>query len=530
MQTERLESEANLEEDVYPVTPAPFVLTRQVGETISVESYQGMIMEVLPRSLYQRYRVQLMTGETVQLWTGERARLNAQVDFLGQLPHRMLPQRLAWQEVDGELSLLLSVVEGFSLQQQLEQVGWVDLLGDYLQLVQLLKKIHQTGWQVLAFHPTEVVVGRPVVLEGLSYLTPLGTVPLVAVYLPGYTAPELAAGGVVTGQEDIYTLGALFYRLLTGEEPPEGGVDFLNVPAALQIPGAVQVLGRTLASPDQRCDFDELLRLVRQLRAGRQRQAFTYQVGAATTQGLNIRRTLNQDSWGYRVSSAVTDEGASGILVACVADGIGGMLQGEVASALATGQFVGAADPPAFETVAEQQAWTVDRLIRANQVVHQQLGGAGGCTLTGIVLCGARLTLAHLGDSRAYRVGTEGLVLLSEDHSLVRSLINRGLITETEALTHPQRNQLLRSVGEVRNLAADALDTLPDLVLTPEEVIFLCTDGVWECLDLTSIHALIWQNPDLQGCANAIIQRVLTLGAPDNATIVLVRCTTTPIA
>ena len=83
MQTERLESEANLEEDVYPVTPAPFVLTRQVGETISVESYQGMIMEVLPRSLYQRYRVQLMTGETVQLWTGERARLNAQVDFLG---------------------------------------------------------------------------------------------------------------------------------------------------------------------------------------------------------------------------------------------------------------------------------------------------------------------------------------------------------------------------------------------------------------------------------------------------------------
>ncbi|WP_218081434.1 PP2C family protein-serine/threonine phosphatase [Anthocerotibacter panamensis] len=537
MRTERMfppaDSTELLEEIAYPLTshPLPMEPPRlEVGQEVMVDSYCCIVREVLPHTTFQKYLVET-EGQRTYLWVGVPSMLTAQVEFLGQLHHRMLPERMAWATREETQYLLVSAAQGSTLRERLGQVGWVDLLGDYLQLVQLFKKIHQSGWAILVWRLNDVVAQRPVVLEELSHLTPLGQEPLPTAYRLGYSAPELLQAQIVTGKEDLYTLGAVFYHLLTGDEPPEGGLDLLNLPVSARIPGAIQILGRTLGPAAERCDYDELLRLVRQLRTTRQRQAYTYQVGGATTQGLSVQRTVNQDAWGYRVTSGVTEEGAIGALVACVADGVGGMAQGEVAAAVSTGIFVGAADPPPFgENAVEQGAWAVYRLLQANQGVYTQLGGSGGSTLTGVVLWGQRLSLAHIGDSRAYWLHPEGVVQLSEDHSVTRALVNSGAITAEEALTHPERNRLLRILGELRELPSSYVGTLQETLgqvsqnLGDEDVLLLCSDGAWEGLDLTEVYHLVWQNPDLQHAADTLIERVLSLGAPDNATVLLIRC------
>jgi serine/threonine protein phosphatase PrpC len=524
----------SLEEEVYAPTTVQHIDCLTVGETITVGDYTCTICNILPRTAYERYLVEATKGERTllaQLWVGSVPRLAPQVAFLGQLTHRMLPERLAWQEVDTTQYLLVTAAQGLNLQQQAGRVGWEQVLGDYLQLVQLLKKIQHSGWAVLGFMLTDVIVQRPVVLTELGYLTPLGQIPPPGMYCPGYSAPELIAQQPLTGKEDIYTLGAIFYRLLAGEEPPEGGLDLLNLPPKILVPGALQIIGRTMAFANDRCDYEELLQLVRFLRNTLQRAAYTYEVTGATTVGLSLQRVTNQDAWGHRLLCKVTDEGTISLLVACIADGMGGLVQGEVASAIATSVFLGASEPPPFaDNVLEQQGWTVYRLIQANQAVYSHLGGAGGTTLIGVVCWGNRLTLAHVGDSRAYLFHADGIKQLTEDHTVTQSMINSGLLTEAEARQHGDRNKLVRSIGALRDLPESYVCTLQttlqqtSLRLTTEDVVLLCTDGVWEFIDFQAVYYQVFRHPNLQAAADRIVQQVLAAGAPDNATVVLLRC------
>jgi len=509
-----------LEELEYPVT-GPTLTTLDPGATLVVETFTCTIVSSLPKLGCQAYQVALTDGTLGQLWVGS---LGYQREFLSQVQHRMLPSPLAATSIDGVDYLLLALTEGSNLTQA---AGWQ---AEYLQLVQLLKKIHELGWAVLAFHPQAVLLGQPVVLTDLSCLARLDQVPPRAVYLPGYSAPELRPDQPVTGAEDIYLLGAIFYRLVTGEEPPEGGIDLFHPQASILRPGVIQLLGRTLAEAGDRCDFEELLTLVRHWRTVELGQVFRYEVGAATTQGLNLHRTVNEDAWNYRIHAQGTQAGTLGLLIACVADGIGGMAQGEVASTLAAGVFVGSGEPPFFGSDPTPQAdWCVQRLLQANRAVYQELQGQGGCTLTGIVLWGRRMTLAHVGDSRAYVVDATGVHQLSTDHSRVQALVNSGLIAPQEALTHEDRNQLLRSVGDLRELPVSYVGTLGDtgsavsLEMGDQEILLLCSDGVWGVVDLEELYPVIWQCPDLQQAAQGIVERVLAQGAPDNATVLLVR-------
>jgi protein phosphatase len=134
--------------------------------------------------------------------------------------------------------------------------------------------------------------------------------------------------------------------------------------------------------------------------------------------------------------------------------------------------------------------------------------------------------LAHIGDSRAYLMGPTGATLLSEDHSLTQSLINSGVITAQEALTRADRHTILRCLGELRNLPPSHVHILPQgsLELTEEDVICLCSDGVWEQLSPEVLAGLVRNTPDRQQCAQAILGEVLRSGAPDNATVVLISC------
>jgi len=138
----------------------------------------------------------------------------------------------------------------------------------------------------------------------------------------------------------------------------------------------------------------------------------------------------------------------------------------------------------------------------------------------------ATVTLAHVGDSRAYKVAASGdTQLLTVDHTFAEELMRRGLPAD-EASQHPQAVHLTHALGDSLDLA-----TLPDftreLRLTPNEALVLCTDGVSKLLDEAAIGAIVASKP-AQLAADTLVAAALRAGASDNATALVVRCVVAP--
>ncbi len=519
-----------LEEISYPITPQdPEPELLEIGAVINVPPFVCRVEQVIPHPWLVRYRAQVIDGadlQTIWLWFEPQERLAWQRRFFSALVHPFLPQALAWHEDTGGCYGLYSFSAGLTLDQKAQSTPWRELLDIYLELVQGFKAIHQAGWAMLGLTPQDINVEPTMLLQEVVYVTPIGEVPLDAIYTLGYSAPELLRPQPITGQEDIYTLGMILYRLVTGQNPPEGGIDRLNLPPQVHVPGVIQILGRTLGPANERCTLDDLLAMVQNLKNQTPEPGiYTYEVAGATTQGLNFARLSNQDAWGYQ-SKGGSNLNPNRCLV-CVADGIGGMAQGELAARLAVAAFL----EDQSTTDLDQLSSTLGQMTQANAAVYAAIGGRGGTTLTGVVLWGNRLTLAHIGDSRAYVIQPASCLALTEDHSLTQHWVKQGIMEAQEAQHHTERNQILKFVGEYGLLPPDYMDTLkaklavPWLELTPETVVYFCTDGVWELVSPEQVAVLLQGESNLQRAANGIIDLVLAQGAPDNATVVLVRCT-----
>ena len=193
-----------------------------------------------------------------------------------------------------------------------------------------------------------------------------------------------------------------------------------------------------------------------------------FRVGSATDVGRV--RSNNQDSFLVR----------EGDLFA-VADGMGGHQGGEVASALAL-QILGQAhDEPSTSTLV--------RAVRsANQAVFDKAGSdpdlkGMGTTLTALADVdtreGPKLGIVNVGDSRLYRMRSDRLEQLTEDHSLVASLVRQGRITAEEAESHPQRNILTRALGIDEAVAVDSWEVEP----IPGDRFLICSDGLFNEVD-----------------------------------------------
>ena len=154
-----------------------------------------------------------------------------------------------------------------------------------------------------------------------------------------------------------------------------------------------------------------------------------------------------------------------------------------------------------------------------------------------VVALDQTVTIGHVGDSRLYRIRESKVELLTRDHSLVMTYVEQGEITEEEARSHPDRNRLLRSVGGQSPLPPYHIDTLESktgegaLLLSPDDVLVLCTDGVWELLDDDELaQGVARPGESLPQLAQRLLDRVLERGAPDNATVLLVRAVAVAMA
>jgi serine/threonine protein phosphatase PrpC len=261
------------------------------------------------------------------------------------------------------------------------------------------------------------------------------------------------------------------------------------------------------------------------------------------------QRDLNEDSFYYKVVQA-SDEGPVGLFV--VADGMGGHLAGEVASQWAVGTLKRELAPlfrpqdPSLTRRLDAEALAavgsgvtvrleeteLARLLqhaveRANQVLlgyakkHPVEAGDLGSTLTLAVVEDERLTVAHVGDSRAYLWREGKLQPLTEDHSVPGALLKQGKITPEEAHDHPHRSVLYRCLGLKGGVE---VDIVPALALQPGDGLLLCSDGLWDMVyPVERIEALLNASADLPTACRRLVNAANEAGGEDNITVVLVR-------
>jgi len=203
-----------------------------------------------------------------------------------------------------------------------------------------------------------------------------------------------------------------------------------------------------------------------------------------------------------------------------VADGVGGQAAGEVASGIIVHCLDGVRLDPADRDL---EADVRRSLQEAHQeILRRNLESEGNSEMasTVAVLCmeEARFFCLWAGDSRIYRLRQHELTQLTKDHRLVQDMLDAGLIVESEALSHPNRNVLTRAIGGDAAFQIDA--NAGDLCAG--DSFLLATDGVTEvCKDSDILTTL--DNFDLAVSADALVELCLSRGGPDNLTFVIVR-------
>jgi protein phosphatase len=142
-----------------------------------------------------------------------------------------------------------------------------------------------------------------------------------------------------------------------------------------------------------------------------------------------------------------------------------------------------------------------------------------GTTFAGVLFSGQHAMIAHVGDSRVYRLREQRLELLTDDHSLLNDQIQAGYVAPEDAHAFPFKNILSRCVGPS---AALEVDTYIDVVQT-DDVYLLCSDGLCGVLDHHEMTSILVRQPELCLAAGTLVDRTNELGGPDNITVVLVR-------
>jgi len=225
----------------------------------------------------------------------------------------------------------------------------------------------------------------------------------------------------------------------------------------------------------------------------------------------------------------------SGAKLFLVADGMGGHAAGEIASRIAVdsiSEFIlhtkedDGTWPHAYD---EHYTRTTNRLMAALRMANQRvleamkkdarLRGMG----TTVVACMAddeKMSVAHVGDSRAYLIREGQLSRITNDHSWVFEQVQAGMLTEAEAEKHPLRNVITRALGGALQVTPDA----SEISAQKGDVFLLCSDGLTGMVPETEILRVVTANAsDLQKACQQLIDAANERGGLDNVTAVLVR-------
>ena len=216
---------------------------------------------------------------------------------------------------------------------------------------------------------------------------------------------------------------------------------------------------------------------------------------------------------------------------ALLADGMGGHLAGEVASAMAVDKVAqhlmnslpSGKGRSGNESVPDSALLT-DAIKAANRAIHESSihrpEQAGmGTTIVAVTFRNNHLTVAHVGDSRLYRFRNGQLNQVTEDHSMVQELLRRGLITPEEARTSANKNLVTRALGVDPIVEVDVREQ----PVENGDLYLLCSDGLNDVLTDEEIAAALASTDELETVTRNLVSEVNARGGPDNVSIVLVR-------
>jgi PPM family protein phosphatase len=205
-----------------------------------------------------------------------------------------------------------------------------------------------------------------------------------------------------------------------------------------------------------------------------------------------------------------------------VADGMGGARAGEIASSLAA-----AALQESDGNGASGEARVAALIEEANRRVFRRASedreaSGMGTTMTVALVEGDRVTIGHVGDSRAYLIREGRLEQLTDDHSLVAELVRSGKLTPEEAEIHPQRAVITRAVGTEPDVDVDTFSVQGEA----GDLFLICSDGLTDMVDEARILDAVEQNRgDLKSAAKALVNAANRVGGEDNITVVFFELT-----
>jgi protein phosphatase len=230
-------------------------------------------------------------------------------------------------------------------------------------------------------------------------------------------------------------------------------------------------------------------------------------------------RDHNEDYLGYRQPEEPEVRAEAGWLYA-VADGVGGAQEGEVASKLAVRTLLAAYYESYRETPADRLR---EAFVEANRVVYEQASEQPGphrmsTTLVAAAILGQQLTLANVGDSRAYLIREREIRQITRDHSVVARLVIEGVITPEQAESHPRRHVISRSIGAAPEVRVDLFEE----AFLPGDRLLLCSDGLTEHVTDDEIVAAM-QGEDPEASVQQLVDVAKERGSTDNITVLLVR-------
>ena len=212
-------------------------------------------------------------------------------------------------------------------------------------------------------------------------------------------------------------------------------------------------------------------------------------------------------------------------LLCIVCDGMGGAKSGNIASTLAVDVFVEEVRRTWTPNIAPDK---LEQMLRgavklANFTVFDQAQqfeefDGMGTTLVAALIRGRRATVVNVGDSRAYKVDSDGIRQITRDHSLVQMMVDRGELSPEIARTYPGKNFITRAIGTEPIVDCD----ITHLELTKGEFMVLCSDGLSNVLDDQEILFEVIHGVNKQDCCQRLLDIAKNRGAPDNVTSVLV--------
>ena len=248
---------------------------------------------------------------------------------------------------------------------------------------------------------------------------------------------------------------------------------------------------------------------------------------------------MQTDSSGYSDKGLVRDGNEDSFVVApeigffAVADGMGGHNAGEVASRMAidalraylerTTIANSTPDDDNHPTCSAAANHLASGIRHANRIIFESTWNNPawqnmGTTIVAAILNENRLSIAHVGDSRAYLLRGGGIIALTEDHSLVAEQVRSGTISSEIAEVSTQRNIITRALGSESEPEVD----LCDLLLAPDDRILLCSDGLTTMVNEATIRSIVLGSRNPDEICRLLVEEANRNGGKDNITVAVI--------